>query len=235
MEETLFSLQQYKMQQQKDETIQAMKKKKLDMYKPDFNIFHGFCEKNFLAVNFDSLELYLHELITQQQARLSTFNRRFAGVKYWLIHEYGLQMTVGQESGVKMLRALYNEEDYLRLKSMRGIRAEKQTDVLRLIDRYDTNKKSDIRKRAICLVNLITANRPSEMVRLKVGDFDLENRTVQVMMVKQGEMKEKRLTLECVQAVKNYIVACELIADDYFVGAADKWGNHTSRDRKSVV
>ena len=49
------------------------------------------------------------------------------------------------------------------------------------------------------------------------------------MMVKQGEMKEKRLTLECVQAVKNYIVACELQREDYFVGAADKWGNHTSR------
>lgn len=234
MEETLFSLQQYKMQQQKDETIQAMKKKKLDMYKPDFNLFRVFCEKNFLALNFDSLELYLHELITQQHVRLSTFNRRFAGVKYWLVNQYGLQMTNEQESGVKMLRSLYNEEDYLRLKSMRGIRAEKQTDVLRLIDRYDTGKKSDIRKRAICLVNLITANRPSEMVRLKVSDFDLENRTVQVMMVKQGDMKEKRLTLECVQAVKDYIKACELIADDYFVGAADKWGNHTSRQISEV-
>ena len=108
-------------------------------------------------------------------------------------------------------------------------RDENQGDVLRLIDRYDTDKKSDMRKRAICLVNLITANRPSEMVRLKVSDFDLDNRAVNVMMVKQGEMKEKRLTLECVQAVKNYIVACELQPNDYFVGAADKWGNHTSR------
>lgn len=61
---------------------------------------------------------------------------------------------------------------------MRGIRAENQNDVLRLIERYDTNKKSDIRKRAICLINLITANRPSEMVRLKIRDFDLPNRSV---------------------------------------------------------
>lgn len=87
---------------------------------------------------------------------------------------------------------------------------------------------------ALCLVNLITANRPSEMVRLKVSDFDLENNTVQVMMVKQGEMKEKRLTLECVQAIQNCIVACELIAAEYFVGAADKWGNQTSRQISEV-
>lgn len=234
MEETLFSLQQYKMKQQKDESIQAMHQKKLEMYKPDFQQFVRFCEQHILPKDFDSLELYLHELITKQGIRLSTFNRRFAGVKYWLVHEYSLQMTAEQEANVKMLRTLYSEEDYLRLKSMRGIRAEKQSDVLRLIDRYDTDKKSDIRKRAICLVNLITANRPSEMVRLKVSDFDLENRMVQVMMVKQGEMKEKRLTLECVQAVRNYIAACELIADDYFVGAADKWGNHTSRQISEV-
>ena len=117
---------------------------------------------------------------------------------------------------------------------MRGVRAEKQSDVLRLIDRYDTNKRSDIRKRAICLVNLITANRPSEMVRLKVSDFDLANRTVYVMMVKQGEMKEKRLTLECVQAIQKYIEVCELSNEDYFVGAADKWGNHTSRQITEV-
>lgn len=101
--------------------------------------------------------------------------------------------------------------------------------MLRLIDRLGIEKKADIRKRAICLMNLITANRPSEMVRLKISDFDLDNRTVRVMMTKQEEMKEKRLTLECIQAVKKYIQTCELQPDDYFVGATDKWGNHTSR------
>lgn len=234
LEENLFSLQQFKMKQQKDETLRSMKVKKLEMYKSDFKLFQTFCERNFLRLDFDSLEIYLHELITQQQVRLSTFNRRNAGVKYWLTNEHGLYITPEQETQVKMLRGLYDEETYLRLKPMRGIRAEKQGDVLRLIDRYDTNKKSDIRKRAICLVNLITANRPSEMVRLKVSDFDLENRTVYVMIVKQGEMKEKRLTLECVQSVKKYIQSCELEPNDYFVGAADKWGNHTSRKISEV-
>ncbi|MGG2114173.1 hypothetical protein ABFY60_27775 [Lysinibacillus pakistanensis] len=54
------------------------------------------------------------------------------------------------------------------------------------------------------------------------------------MMVKQGEMKEKRLTLECVQAIRKYIATCELLPEDYFVGAADKWGNHTSRQISEV-
>ena len=234
MEETLFSLQQYKMIKQKDETLQKIQQQKLEQYQSDFKLFQAFCEDHFLTLDFDALELYLHHLITEQQVRLSTFNRRLAGVKYWLVHEYRFQFTLEHGVSVKLLRSLYDNEEYLRLKPMRGKRAEKQSDVLRLIDRYDTDKKSDIRKRAICLVNLITANRPSEMVRLKVSDFDLENRTVQVMMVKQGEMKEKRLTLECVQAIQKYIVACELLPDDYFVGAADKWGNHTSRQISEV-
>ncbi|HWJ77121.1 MAG TPA: tyrosine-type recombinase/integrase, partial [Niallia sp.] len=217
MEDNLFSLNQYRIIQETEKSIEQVKNKKLDMYQSDFKQFEIFCERNLLPLDFDSLELYLHNLITVQRVRLSTFNRRLAGVKYWLMNKLNLQQTLEQEDRVRLLRQLYNEETFLRLKPQRGIRAESQNDVLRLIDRFDTNKKADIRKRAICLVNLITANRPSEMVRLKISDFDLENRTVWVMMTKQGEMKEKRLTLECVQAVKKYISECELQPDDYFV------------------
>lgn len=229
MEENLFSLNRFKMTQEAEKTIQSVKDKKLRMYASNFRSFAKFCEDFYLPVDFDALELYLHESITQQHVKLSTFNRRLAGVKYWLMNQHDQQMTMEQQERIHLLRQLYNDEQYLRLKPQRGVRAENQNDVLRLIDRYDTIKKADIRKRAICLVNLITANRPSEMVRLKVSDFDFDNRSVHVMMIKQGEMKEKRLTLECVQAVKKYTNVYELQPDDYFVGAADKWGNHTSR------
>lgn len=47
------------------------------------------------------------------------------------------------------------------------------------------------------------------MVLLKVSDFDLATRMVKINMVQQGDMKEKRLTLDFAQAVKNYIVACD--------------------------
>lgn len=229
MEENLFSLQQFKISQETEKSIQQVKNRKVEMYAPDFKQFEVFCERHLLPIDFNSLELHLHESITIQQVRLSTFNRRLAGVKYWLTTKFNQQQTLEQEERVRLLRQLYNEETYLRLKPQRGVRAENQQDVLRLIERYDTNKPADIRKRAICLVNLITANRPSEMVRLKMSDFDLENRSVWVMMKKQGEMKEKRLTLECVQSVKKYMQVCKLQPEDYFVGASDKWGNHTSR------
>ena len=42
MEETLFSLQQYKMTKQKDETLQAIRQEKLDRYQSDFNLFQAF-------------------------------------------------------------------------------------------------------------------------------------------------------------------------------------------------
>lgn len=100
---------------------------------------------------------------------------------------------------------------------------ERQEEVVSIINKYDTNKKAAIRKRAICFVYLITANRPSEMVRLKVSDFDLENRMVLVMLKKQGDIKEKRLTFECVNAVQKYIQSSQLSADDYFVIAADRY------------
>lgn len=59
--------------------------------------------------------------------------------------------------------------------------------------------------------------------------IDFKNGTVLVMLKKQGDMKEKRLTLECVKAVQKYIQSSQLSANDYFVGAADRWGNFKNR------
>ncbi|SOC21750.1 integrase/recombinase XerC [Ureibacillus xyleni] len=234
MENNVYSIQRFKISSETEYSIRKVKNRKGKMYEPDFKLFAKFCEENQLPIDFDSMEYYLHQSITVHQVRLSTFNRRAAGVKYWLANKLQLSQTSEQEERIRILRQMYNEEEYLRLKPMRGIRAESQRDVLRLIEKYDTNKKSDIRKRAICLVNLITANRPSEMVRLKISDFDLPNRSVWVMLKKQGDMKEKRLTLECIQAIQKYITVCGLQQDDYFVGAADKWGNYTSRQISEV-
>lgn len=234
MENNIYSLRRFNISFETEQSIRKLKMRKKKMYAPDFKLFMQFCEINELPTDFESMEYYLHQSITVQQVRLSTFNRRAAGVKYWLMNNYKMKQTLGQEERIRILRQMYNEEEYLRLKPMRGIRAENQNDVLRLIEKFDTNRKPDIRKRAICLVNLITANRPSEMVRLKISDFDLPNRSVWVMLKKQGEMKEKRLTLECIQAVEKYIAVCGLQQEDYFVGAADKWGNHTSRQISEI-
>lgn len=212
-----------------DATIEKVIEQKKEVYRPDFERFIRFCEVEQREPSFDAMEKYLHESITEQGVKYSTFNRRAAGIQYYLKDVLNLEQTPEQQKRIQIIRQLYNTEDYLRLKPMRGVRAERQEEVLSIINKYDTNQKADIRKRAICFVNLITTNRPSEMVRLKVSDFDLENRTVLVMLKKQGDMKEKRLTLECVKAVQKYIQSSQLSADDYFVGAADRWGNYKNR------
>lgn len=210
-------------------TIEKVIEQKKEVYRPDFERFIRFCEVEQREPSFDAMEKYLHESIVEQGVKYSTFNRRAAGIQYYLKDVLNLEQTPEHQKRIQIIRQLYNTEDYLRLKPMRGVRAERQEEVLSIINKYDTNKKADIRKRAICFVNLITANRPSEMVRLKVSDFDLENRTVLVMLKKQGEMKEKRLTLECVKAVEKYLQISQLSDDDYFVGAADRWGNYKNR------
>ncbi|MCT6920000.1 MAG: site-specific integrase, partial [Bifidobacteriales bacterium] len=206
-----------------------IREQKKIVYRSDYERFLCFCERELREPDFDALEKYLNHSIVDQRVKLSTFNRRSAGVQFFLKDVYNLSQTAEQKKRIQLIRKLYNTEEYLRLKPMRGVRAERQEEVLQLINKYDTTKKADIRKRAICFVNLITANRPSEMVRLKVSDFDLQNRSVWVMLKKQGEMKEKRLTIECVNAIKKYLLVCGLQRDDYFVGAADRWGNYRSR------
>lgn len=215
--------------QKVDASIEAVLEQKKKMYQPDFDQFVRFCEEEGRALDFDALEKYLHNSVTEQRVKYSTFNRRAAGITFFLKDVLQLVQTEDEKKRIQIIRQLYNTEEYLRLKPMRGVRAEKQDEVLALINKYDTSKQADIRKRAICFVNLITANRPSEMVRLKVSDFDLDNKTVWVMLKKQGDMKEKRLTLDCVLAVKKYIEIAGLAPDDYFVGAADKWGNYKNR------
>ncbi|TSI07903.1 site-specific integrase [Lysinibacillus sp. BW-2-10] len=215
--------------QKLENTLQQMVQQKIEMYRPDFSKFSAFCQDENRTPDFDALEKYLHHSIVDQRVKLSTFNRRLAGVQFYLTHVFELTQTEEQKKRIKFIRQLYNTEDYIRLKAMRGVRAERQEEVLQLINKYDTSQKCDIRKRAICFVNLITANRPSEMVRLKVADFDLEHRIVFVVLKKQGETKEKRLTLECVKAIEKYMKTHDLKPTDYFVGAADRWGNYRNR------
>ncbi|MGG2114175.1 hypothetical protein ABFY60_27785 [Lysinibacillus pakistanensis] len=53
MEETLFSLQQYKMTKQKDETLQKIQKQKLAQYQSDFKQFRVFCDEHLLKLDLN--------------------------------------------------------------------------------------------------------------------------------------------------------------------------------------
>ena len=85
-----------------------------------------------------------------------------------------------------------------------------------------------IRERAITYVNLITANRPSEMVRMRIKDFNLEGRFVSVYLEKQSKWHNKRLTQDVVKVIREYIRTYKLKPDDYFVGRVYKGGRYES-------
>ncbi|WP_231560075.1 tyrosine-type recombinase/integrase [Bacillus badius] len=94
----------------------------------------------------------------------------------------------------------------------------KKEELLSAIEELNTRAK------AICLVNLVTANRPNEMVRLRIKDFDLEGSFVRVYMRKQKIWHNKRLNHQTIKAVRDYISEYKLRVDDFFVGRVYKNG-----------
>lgn len=212
-----------------DKVKAGVNEKKLNDYKGEYVLFVKWCKDSNLQIDFDSMEQYLLNAVTIQGVKMNTYNRKRAALKFYLENVHDLKQTDEQLNNLKLIRDLYKTEDYMRKAQVEGVRAEAKKDVMDIINKYDTNKGVDIRKRAICLVNLITANRPSEMVRIKIGDFDLDKYEVNVMLKKQGTMFMKQLTLECVQAIKKYIETFELNEDDYFIGRCDKHGHYETQ------
>src|SRR5699024_349095 len=80
---------------------------------------------------------------------------------------------------VNTIKTIYKDEDNAYLTLRRGKSSVDKQELLDLIINLDT------RERAITMVNLITASRPSEMVRLKMKHFDLEERNLSVYLLKQ--------------------------------------------------
>ena len=214
---------------QMDKVKSEVNEKKLQDYKGDYEMFVRWCKASNLQIDFDSVEQYLLHIVTVEGRKLNTYNRKRAALKFYLENVHDLKQTDEQLNNLKLIRDLYKKENFIRKAQVTGVRSESKKDVMELINKYDNNKRVDIRKRAICLVNLITANRPSEMVRIKISDFDLDKHEVNVMLKKQGEMFVKQLTLECVQAIRKYINEFELKPDDYFVGRCNKYGNYSSQ------
>lgn len=206
---------------QTERSIQNQIDKKLKMYSGDFKRFKEYCNQQKRSISFESLEKYLFQTI-EVGRKLSTFNRRAAGVKYYLINQYGLIETEQQSQRIAQLRSMYNNQEYSEQKLMQGQSAQDKNEVMYLIDKLDTRAK------AIALCNMVTANRPSEMINLQIKHFNLKNKSIDVFMNKQSEWKVKRLTLEVVNAVRAYITEYQLAENDYFVGKVDKHGNYFS-------
>lgn len=202
--------------------------RKKEYYKGEFSRFEAWCSKQHYQLDYIAAEMYLLTEIEEKGVRLNTFNRKAAALKFYLKAVLGEPPEEFTEN-IIALRQLYNYEPYLEKKGIEPFTyAMRKEDVIRLLEKYNTANKTDIRIYAICFVNLITANRPSEMVRLQVKDFDFERREVLVKLVKQKTTHRKRLTLDCIVAVRKYISEFKLKPEDYFVGKVDRWGNYTS-------
>lgn len=221
MGEKIIQLNQSIENKKVNEAIQQQVDKKSKMYEGDFKRFQQYAEQNNISLSFETLESYLLETI-EKGLKLSTFNRRCASVKHFLVNEYGIIETVEQSQRIALLRQMYNNDEHAEQKRIQGQVAQPKDEVMSMIN------KLDVRAKAIALFNLITACRPSEMIAVQIKHIDLNNRSVSVYMKKQKEWKTKRLTLECVNAIRDYIKAYGLSAENYLVGKVDKHNNYSS-------
>lgn len=229
MAENLIKINHFQEERRLQEIKELTKEKRKNDYQGEFRIFQKWCTTNQYESNYKSAEKYLLHEIEVKGIRLSTFNRKVAAIRFYLTEIQGIAVSESFEDVVLALRGLYNLEPYLEKKEINPVTyAMKKDEALELINQFNTDEKADIRIYAICLVNLITANRPSEMVLLQIKDFDFGRREVRVKLVKQKTMHRKRLTMEALLAVQRYISAFKLSPDDYFVGKVDKWGNYSS-------
>lgn len=199
--------------------IQEQVDKKSKMYEGDFNRFMQYAEQTKEPITFETLEKYLLHTV-ESGLKLSTFNKRSAGIKHFLVNTYGLNETADQSKRIALLRQKYNDTDYAKQKLVEGQSAHSKDEVMALIE------KLDMRARAISLFNLITACRPSEMINIKIEDIDFNKRSVNVYMQKQSEWKSKRLTLECVNAIRAYIKKYNLTNECYLVGKVDRYDKY---------
>lgn len=199
---------------QQDRKLQALLEKGQQIperYAGDIRRFLHYAAETDQSESLDTLINYLAYSLDVQRLKKSTFERRLAAVKKYFSVTHGQGFSAEQQEQLTRLRKLYSLEEYSEQTHVQGQSAADKGEVMAMIE------KMDKREKAIALVNLITANRPSEMVRLKVSDFDLAGRSVRVYLPKQKAWHNKRLTQEAVKAVKQYVKAYKLLPGDYFV------------------
>lgn len=195
-------------------------------YQSQIKLFLEYCAATDQPVNVTAMLDYLYVSITEQLVKKTTWELRVVAIRRHLTVTQEIKFAEQPQvsSTLKALRAMFKEEgraDQIRLE---GKAAVDKTELLTMMD------KLPVRAKAITLINLITANRPSEMVRLRIKDFNLEGRFVSVYLEKQSKWHNKRLHPEAVKAVRDYIRAYKLKGDDFFVGRVYKGGRYESKE-----
>ena len=193
-------------------------------YAGDIRRYLDYCTRSDQPDGTEAMLDYLYGSLMDQKVKKTTWERRLAAIKKHLavLHRIDFKKKTDVTSELSAMRRIYEDESNAHLIRVQGKSSVDKAELLEMILKLHTREK------AICLVNLITANRPNEMVRMKIKDFNLEGRTVEIYLMKQKKWHTKRLTLETVKVVKIYIQEYQLKPGDYFVGRVYKDGRYES-------
>jgi len=231
---TEFELEVHQETQKRYQNRKTLIEKKMEeipkQYGGDIRRYENYCRGTAQVIGAESMLDYLYVSLADHRVKKTTWERRLAAIRKYLsvIHKMDLKGDAGVAYELSGIRKMYQEDQYVHLTQVRGKSALNKKELTDIIHHLP------IRAKAICLVNLVTANRPSEMIRLKVRDFDLNNRTVHVYLKKQKRWHTKRLTLEIVNQIRLYISEYELKPDDYFVGRVYKNGRYESTEISEI-
>ncbi|GIN91894.1 hypothetical protein J6TS1_50040 [Siminovitchia terrae] len=192
-------------------------------YENDIRQFKIFCDETGRKEDEQSFLYYMYNSIENERVKKTTWEKRVVAIRKYLTVTLGIHFDDSVRNKIGAMRKMYLEDDKMDLIQVKGKSPINKEKLLEKIRQLDTRAK------AICLVNLTTANRPSEMVLLKVGHFDLDAPMVSVPLKKQSQWHNKRLNQETVQAVHDYIEEYKLKPGDYFVGEVSQIGEYKSR------
>ena len=189
-----------------------------EKYKYDIEQFINFCRHTGQPEDEEALLDFLYVSVVNEKVKKTTWEKRLYAIKKYLSIQYKINIQSDSEisKDISMLRKIYEDEENKELNYLGGKRPVDKQELLEMIRRLPTREK------AICIVNLITASRPSEMRKIKIADFDLPNRSLRFYLQKQKTWHEKRLTQECVKAVQDYIDEYNLKPHNHFVGRLNK-------------
>ncbi|WP_336822915.1 site-specific integrase [Sporosarcina sp. USHLN248] len=187
-------------------------------YQSDIRMYQKYCEATEQEETVKSFLDYLFVSVTEEGVKKNTWEKRVVALRKYFNIDHDVQFDEAVQSRIANTRKLYREEGRERLVRESGKTPVDIEELLQVVERLDTRAK------AICLVNLDTANRPNEMVNLQVQDFNLDGRYVSVYLRKQDKWHNKRLQPNTVEGIQAYINEYGLQSHDYFVGSRRKNG-----------
>ncbi|GAE93130.1 hypothetical protein JCM21714_2171 [Gracilibacillus boraciitolerans JCM 21714] len=209
---------------ERENFIQERSRKISAGYQSDITQYQNYCVATVQSEGLESMLDYLYGSVMDQRVKKNTWEKRLSAIKRYLTVNYDVDFASEKKvlQDVSYIRSLYDDIENKNLTRIKGKQRVDQEDLTNLINTLP------IREKAICLVNLITASRPSEMIAMKIQDFDLDDNAVSIYMKKQKTWFDKRLNQLTVKAVKDYKATYHLKMDDYFVGRVYKNGKYKS-------